>query len=371
MFLKTLKLTNFRNFSNLDFEFKTSLTVLVGNNAQGKSNLLESIYFLATTKSPKADKDEQLVKRDEIFLRVQGTVDRGQPPEASLARSGGEETELEIAMQQIPESGLIKRVKVNGVARRVVDYIGNLSVVTFSPEDINLVTGPPALRRWHIDLTLAQIDKEYKKVITEYEDVVKRKNKVLKAIKEGFSKVEELTFWIDQQISLGQKISQKRKLFFEFLNNTERKFGEFEFEYLGNELSEQRLNEYKNREIASSSSLIGPHRDDFRFTERTKTDDLRDLAHFGSRGEHRTAVLDLKISEVSFIESVAGERPILLLDDVFSELDLTHREHVIDLIFQQQTIIAAVELDPYLETALSEAAIYFVENGQLSEITDR
>lgn len=361
MFLKSLKLTNFRNFPEIEIEFKTPLTVLVGNNAQGKSNFLESIYFLSTTKSPKADKDEQLIKKGEEVLRVQGTVDRGQ----------NEEVNLEIAMQQIPEVGLTKRVKVNGIARRVVDYIGNLAVVSFSPEDINLVTGPPALRRWHIDLTLAQIDKEYKKVLTNYTEVVAKRNKVLKAIKEGLAKLDELDFWSSQQINLGKIISTKRKDFFAHLNKTERKFGDFGFEYIESEITEDRQHHYLNREIASTTCLIGPHRDDFKFIEKSENGDLRDLAHFGSRGEHRTAVLDLKLSETAFMESVTSSRPILLLDDVFSELDLKHREHVIDLISLQQTVVAAVELDGYLEAALSEGVTYLVENGQLSEITER
>lgn len=360
MFLKQIILTNFRNYSSLKHSFKSQITVLIGNNAQGKSNFLESIYFLATTKSSKADRDEELIKKGEEVLRVKGEGERGK----------GEDFDLEIAMQQTPETGLTKRVKVNGIPRRALDYIGNLSVVTFSPEDINLVAGPPALRRWHIDLTLAQVDKEYKKALTSYEETVRRKNKILKNIKEGNAKVDELKFWADQQINLGQIITQKRENFFKFLNTTERKFGEFEFEYLKNEISKARLDEYLNREIASLSSLIGPHRDDFRFLARNE-DGKRDLSPFGSRGEQRVAVLDLKISEVEFIELSLGHRPILLLDDVFSELDLAHREHVIDLISLQQTIITAIDLDDYLEVALGDANLWIVENEQISLRADK
>src|SRR5688572_6154343 len=144
MFLKNLKLTNFRNYSSLDLSFSKT-TLLVGKNAQGKSNLLESIYFLSTTKSPKAERDSQLIKEREEVCHVSGQID---------------ETSLEISMQQT-EAQFLKRTRVNGVPRKVIDYIGNLVTVLFSPEDILLVVGSPSLRRWHIDVTLAQVDKSY------------------------------------------------------------------------------------------------------------------------------------------------------------------------------------------------------------------
>ena len=351
MFLKRLRLSNFRNYCELDFEFKTPLTILLGNNAQGKSNFLESIYFLATTKSPKADKDDELIKKGESITRVEGTVECEQ-----------EETNLEIVMQDEEEMGFRKKVKVNGVPRRSVDYIGNLSVVSFSPEDINLVTGSPSLRRWHIDLTLAQIDKEYKSALTNYEEIVTRKNKVLRMIKEGLAKLDELDFWSERQFEFGRVVSEKRADFFSYLNATERRFGDFQFEYIQNVLTKERLEEYKGREVGAGASLIGPHRDDFLFVLSE-----RDLSKFGSRGEHRTAVLDLKISESSFFEEKTGRRPILLLDDVFSELDNEHKKHVVELTKLQQTVVAGVELDKETAKSLKDFNLLFVENGKLSE----
>lgn len=352
MFLKSLKLTNFRNYSSLEFDFKMPVTVLIGNNAQGKSNFLESVYFLSTSKSPKADADSELIKSGETVLRVEGELE--------------DKTTLEIAMQKDEQLGLRKRVKVNGVPRRILDYIGNFSVVSFSPEDINLVTGSPSLRRWHIDLTLAQIDIEYKRTLTDYEEVVMKKNRLLKRIKEGFSKAVELDYWVLEQVGLGEIISRKRREFFKFLNSTEKKFGDFSFEYLESELSADRLRQYQGREIASSTSLIGPHRDDFVFKLKEK-----DLSKFGSRGEHRTAVLDLKISEVAFVEYKKGSRPILLLDDVFSELDIKHQDHVISLISLQQTLVATVDQLEYLREKLPNAILWNADNGRLTEITEK
>ncbi len=356
MFLKNIKLTNFRNYSSLNFKFQTPVTVLVGDNAQGKSNFLDSIYFLATSKSSKADKDEELVKQGEEVSRVEGkVVTSGKSLESS------EETSLEIAMQIIPEKGLAKRVKVNGIPKRVIDYSSNLAVILFSPEDLNLVIGAPSIRRSHIDQVISQVDKSYKKTLSLYEEVIVRKNRVLKAVKEGRSKINELTYWTDQQILLGNCLQEKRQQFFDYINNTEKKFGNFNYEYNQNLITKHRLDEYQQREIESTNSLIGPHRDDFIF----KLDNL-DLSHFGSRGEQRTAVLDLKLAEVSFIEQTLGIRPILLLDDIFSELDISHRQHVVDISKLQQTIIAAVELDSYLRKHLKEAQIITVEKGKFN-----
>lgn len=351
MFLKSLKLSNFRVYSTLDFKFNKSSTVLIGDNAQGKSSFLEAIYFLSNTKSTRADRDEELITTGEESLYVAGEIDG--------------ETKLEIALQN-QDGELKKRVKINGIPKRTSDYASNLAVVLFSPEDINLVTSSPGLRRYYIDQTLSQIDKVYKKNLSSYEEVVTSKNKVLKRVREGLSQTNELIFWSDQQVLLGNLITDKRKNFFDYLNSTEKKFGNFIFEYLPNLISSERLVEYATREVDSATSLIGPHRDDFIF----KLDD-RNLNQFGSRGEQRTAVLDLKLAEVIFVENILGSRPILLLDDIFSELDTYHRQHVIDISKLQQTVIATVEFDSYLKKQLEGAAIFSVENGQLNEITDR
>jgi DNA replication and repair protein RecF len=360
MFLKTLNLTNFRNYSHLSFNFKNQITVLIGDNAQGKSNFLEAIVFLASSKSPKADKDEELIKQDENYLRLEGEVTAGSGK--GEAESEEEETNLEIAMQ-MQDGRLKKRVKVNGVARRVADYMANLVVVLFAPEDVNLVTGSPSMRRNHIDQLLSQIDRDYKKALTNYENVVTRKNRVLKAINEGSAGTDQLIYWSREQAQSGSTLSQKRRDFFKFINSVEKKFGDYKFEYAQSTISEERLKEYQGREVAAMNSLIGPHRDDFVFTLNDK-----DLSKYGSRGEQRTAVLDLKIAEVGFAESALQTRPILLLDDIFSELDEDHRQHVIDLAKLQQTVIATVEFDQFLKKALNKTDLYGVEAGKLKKI---
>src|SRR5258708_13068040 len=188
MQLKSIKLTNFRNYSKANFNFTTLVTILIGDNAQGKCNFLESIYLLATKKSLKADKDLELIKEREDFLRVEGEV--------------VESVKLEIGMQLVGEQ-LNKKIKVNGIPRRLVDYAKNLAVVVFAPEDINLVTGAPSLRRYYLDSVLSQVDPSYKKALASYESMVVRKNKLLKRIREGFANLSELDYWSDQQVLLG------------------------------------------------------------------------------------------------------------------------------------------------------------------------
>lgn len=348
MAIKKLKLLNFRNFAQADLNFSQT-TLLIGDNAQGKSNLLEAIYFLATTKSPRADRDIQLLKENEQVCRVEGEV--------------GGETKLEIAMQKREGDGLglEKRVRVNGIPRRASDYIGNLVAIHFSPEDINLVTGPPALRRWHIDLTLAQVNKIYKNALNRYHSALTSRNRILKKIKEGLAKTDELDFWTKEMVGSGAQITQSRKDFFQFVNSlSSNGFGNFHFLYHENVISEERMREYLAREVAAGLCLIGPHRDDFIFKLNGS-----DLAYFGSRGEQRTAVLELKLAELKYLCKGKDCSPLLLLDDVFSELDEVHREYVISTINGSQVILSAVEKSQVPKSFLDCANIIQVKKGKI------
>ncbi|MBI3109495.1 DNA replication/repair protein RecF [Candidatus Daviesbacteria bacterium] len=344
MFLKHLSLTNFRNYSSLSLEFDEKPAIFVGNNAVGKSNLLEAVYFLSTTKSGRVDEETELIKQGE---------------NAALVTALTQENKLEINMQVIDEK-LHKRVKVNGVARRVVDYIGNLPVVLFSPSDINMVTGSPSLRRWHLDMALAQVDSQYKKALTLFEQVLTNRNRVLKRIREGQGRTDELDYWTDELIKYAKVVSDARIAFLESMNNFQSPLGKFIFEYKQSELSVERLTQYNGREVAAAATLIGPHRDDF----AVKLDG-RSLAHFGSRGEQRTATLAFKLATLEYMALSLGKRPILLLDDVFSELDASHRAHVVEVVSRQQTIIATVELENIPKTFLNQARILKVDDGEI------
>lgn len=350
MKLEGIVLKNFRNLLDLDIRFKKNITVLIGDNAQGKTNFLESVYFLATGKPIKSETEEEVIRFSESVVSVRGEV----------KDKTGLSTDISALLQKT-EFSLRKKFLVNGIARRLLDYSGNLVAVFFRPEDIDLVTGSPGLRREYLDQTISQVDRDYRKNLNAYQKVITQKNKLLKLIREGFAKLDELIYWNSEQIRLGILLQNKREEFFLAINSYEKKFGDFEYQYLPNKISVSRLDEYKDREIQAAVSLIGPHRDDFKFFLGEK-----DLAKYGSRGEQRTSVLDLKIMEINFFDQVLGDRPVLLLDDIFSELDESHRQHVIDLSHLQQTIIATVEYDDYLKNILENEQVFRVKKGSVN-----
>lgn len=350
MFLKKINLTNFRNYSSLELDFDHRPTILIGNNAAGKSNLLEAIYLLSTTKSLRAETEDELIQTGQEFARVEGFLENGG------------ETELLVILNKPSEKiSFKKKVLVNGISRRVLDFIGNLPAVIFYPSDINLITGSPSLRRWHLDLSLAQIDSGYKKALTKYEQFLTARNRVLKRIREGLGKKDELNYWTDGLVEQGKVISDKRKVFFEYINSVEEPLGRFRFEYKPSEVTVEKLIETNGREVAAAATLIGPHRDDFDILLED-----RNLAHYGSRGEQRTATLAFKFLQLEYMAKILDKRPILLLDDVFSELDATHRAHVVEIVGKQQTIIATVELENIPQSFLDSARILRVEDGKIT-----
>lgn len=354
MFLKQINLTNFRSYARLELNFDARPTILVGNNASGKSNLLESIYLLSTTKSFRVETEDELIRTSEEFGRVEGFLT-------------DPETELMVLINRQTENiNFRKKVLVNGISRRVLDFIGNMPAVIFYPSDINMVTGSPSLRRWHLDLALAQVDPGYKKSLTAYEQFLTSRNRVLKAVREGHARVDELEYWTNGLIEKGKVVSEKRKEFFEFINGLNPPaggpLGGFIFEYRQSEVSVEKLVETNGREVAAAATLIGPHRDDF-----VVMMDGRHLAHYGSRGEQRTATLAFKLAQLEYMAKILGKRPILLLDDVFSELDGPHRAHVVEIVGKQQTIIATVELENIPQEFLDSSRILKVTNGEIHE----
>lgn len=349
MFLKSLNLTNFRNYSSLNLNFDNRPTVFIGNNAAGKSNILEAIYLLSTSKSQRVENEDELIKNQESFTRVEGFL-------------SDSDTELMVVINQPTEQvSFRKKVVVNGISRRVTDFIGNLPAIIFYPSDINMVTGAPALRRWHLDLGLAQIDSNYKQSLNLYEQFLTSRNRVLKKIREGYGRADELTYWTDELIKNGSVITGKREKFFQFINSLDSPLGDFKFEYRESEISLDKLLQTNGREVAAAATLIGPHRDDYNVLLGE-----RNMAHFGSRGEQRTATLAFKLAQLEYMAKILGERPILLLDDVFSELDAEHRAHVVEIVGKQQTIITTVELENIPKSFLDSARILRVDNGKIT-----
>lgn len=325
MTLLSLTLTNFRNYTKHTVSFSPRTTILVGPNAAGKTNILEALCILATGKSFRADEEKEVVRWGS---QASGIT-------CSLGKTRDEHVSLEV---RITEG--VKKYLVNGVSRRQLDFVGNLRVVLFWPEHLELVTDSPGTRRKYLDSVLVQTDREYRRNLLSYERGVRQRNKLLERIREGEAGRSQLGFWDQLLIKSGGYLTDKRHEYIEFVNHYPIPNIQYTIEYDASVISESRLEQYKDAEIAAAATLVGPHRDDFLVASGD-----RDMSKFGSRGEQRLAVLWLKMAELAYIELRTGEKPVLLLDDIFSELDVAHRKLVMDVMTGQQTVLTAANED--------------------------
>lgn len=332
MTLQDLTLRNFRSYEKASFQFSSSVTLIIGPNTSGKTNILEAIMMMATGKSFRADQDREAIAWGEEMARIKSQIS-----------NRNDQTELELVMTQGEVQGAsapLKKYLVNGVARRQIDFVGNLRAVLFWPEHLELVTDSPSLRRRYLDSVLVQVDREYRRNLQSYERGLRQRNRLLDFINEGTAHRHQLLFWDQLLIKAGGYITDKRAAMIDFVNQCQISNFKFQMKYDKSVISEERLEQYKDEEVAAKATLVGPHRDDF-----TISKDNKELSKFGSRGEQRLAILWLKLAELAYIEEQTEERPILLFDDIFSELDEAHRKLVIGLIGRQQTIVTSADRD--------------------------
>lgn len=327
--LKKLQLQNFRNYDKKDFEFEGLTTVVIGPNTSGKTNLVESIYLLAFGKSFRTDKDAQMLKFSEEIGRVKGKT---------------EDTELEVILTNgflYGQKSQYKKFLVNGVSKRKVDFQGNFSVVMFSPQDLEIIIESPSLRRNFLDEVLEQVDKSYRVDITSYNKALRQRNALLELARDtGVRNEKQFEYWNELLIKHGQNITNKREEFITFANNSQKTIFDFLINYDKSIISEERLNQYREAEVGAGVTLVGPHRDDFSVSMFNKADDsTHDIKYFGSRGQQRLAILQLKHIEIEYIENALGKRPTFVLDDIFSELDEGHIGLILEILGEQQTII--------------------------------
>ena len=347
-----INLQNFRNFKKASFKFSPKTTVVIGRNGTGKTNILESIYLISTGKSFKAKVEGEMINYDEEIARVKASI-------KTTDDGGSVKTGLEVVLTHglmdigtnNPERVPRKRLLVNGVGKRLVDFAGYERVVVFEPKDLDIVTESPSLRRKFLDSVLSLVSREYRRAVLSYEKGIRQRNRLLFAIREnpslGNSRAR-LLFWDRLLIKNGDQISQMRADFLDFVNSSSLDFEDMEFgvEYDKSAISEGRLAQYAKEEVAAATTLVGPHRDDFILKIKPKKKNksiFRELSRFGSRGEQRMGVLWLKLAELAYLEKETNARPTLLLDDIFSELDHTHREIVMDLVNKQQTVITTAD----------------------------
>lgn len=382
VYLRSLTLTNFRNYRSQSIEAGAGAVLLLGENAQGKTNLLEAVFLLATGKADRADGDADYIgwySRDEAqpFAQISGTA----------VRASDEVTVELTVVGKEGARGLTasKRFKVNGVARRGTDAAGQITAVLFTTDDMDLVRGSPGGRRRYLDAMLSQVDRAYGRAVSKYGKVVTQRNALLKRIQEGNAKRDELDYWDEEMSREATVIAQTRAVALAELSahaseGHARLSGEreafdlaysprFAEEWTAERLASadaeeaeaalvEKLTANRSRDIAAGNTLSGPHRDDL-----TMTLGGEPAASFASRGQQRTAALAMRLAETRLLQSRSGERPILLLDDVLSELDAARRETVLAAIEADQVWITSPDPERFDAGFRASATVFSIADG--------
>lgn len=344
MILEGISLSDFRSYSSQTYVFSPQTTVILGPNTAGKSNLLEAIYLLSTGKSYRADKDTQMIQFEKELARVKGKI-----------KDKEHESYLEVVVSQMQSTtrSYSKKFLVNGVPKRRVDFAGILPALLFVPSDLEIISSSPSHRRKFLDDVLETTDREYRIAMTAYEKALRQRNALLDVVQEtGYRNDQQFLYWDNLLIEHGSYITKKREELIAYFNTKDQNLISCTVLYDNSVMSRERLDQYRGAETASGVTLVGPHRDEFS-VELQKDQDVR---HFGSRGQQRLVVLQLKLLQLSFMEDNLGERPLLLLDDIFSELDQNHIEDVLHIFGKQQTIVTTTH-EEFIKQPLTQEAV--------------
>lgn len=373
MQINRLVLQNYRSYQKREFEFNPNSTLIIGPNTSGKTNLLEAIYLLAHGQSWRPGLDQNLIHWGDEVGRVRGEIRArsaeltGRKATEVGERTGLAETELEVVLTTGEVQGKRvspKRYLVNGVGKRRQDFLDHFAVVIFSPEDLMLILNSPSTRRRYLDTVLEGVNRRYRLTKLEYDQALKARNALLDRIREGKAGSAELEYWDEVLIGAGQYLTGKREEFIAFVNRGQDPLGEKnQLAYLKSAISAQRLQSYRQQELAYGATLVGPHRDDFKFEARSERTETRNLAVYGSRGQQRTAVFWLKLGELAFVTQELGRQPVLLLDDLFSELDHQRRRQLGQIIPHHQTILTTTDIHLLEKNFLDQVTVISLEPG--------
>lgn len=359
MIIESVELKNFRNYDKLKINFDKNINILYGDNAQGKTNILEALYLSGTSKSHRSNQDKDMIQfeKDEAHIRT-------------VVLKNDLSYQIDMHLKKNKSKGIaINKIPIKKAANlfEIVNY------VFFSPEDLNIIKNGPSQRRRFIDLLLCQMDKLYLYDLSKYNKILNNRNRLLKDIQYKNDLMDTLSVWDMQLLEYGKKIMQKRKDLIKNINflscNIHKKLtGEKEELLLHYEPSIQEDEFYetllKNREkdIKFKNTSIGPHRDDILFQINQI-----DIRKYGSQGQQRTAALSLKLSEIELVKKYIKNTPILLLDDVLSELDANRQTYLLDCINDIQTIITCTGLDDFVNNRFHIDRLYKVVNGNVFE----
>ena len=357
MIIKSLELADFRNYEILNISFDKGTNILYGDNAQGKTNILEAIYVSATTKSHKGSKDKEIVnfEKEEAHIRT-------------YIQKDGIEQRVDMHLRKNKSKG----IAVDGnKLKKAADLLGLLNVVFFSPEDLSIIKNGPVERRRFADLELCQLDNFYLYNLNNYNKIINQRNKLLKDIPFNPGLKETLNIWDSQLVSYGSKIIERRKIFAEQLSEIIKEIHlklsggkediiiQYEPDVLISDF-EEKMKKSQERDIRTKMTSVGPHRDDFSFIVNGI-----DIRKYGSQGQQRTAALSLKLSEIELVKKITKDTPVLLLDDVLSELDSNRQNYLLNSIGDIQTIITCTGLDEFINNRFEINKIFRVENGKV------
>ena len=355
MIIKSLKLENYRNYDQLYIEFDNKTNILYGDNAQGKTNILESIYLAGTTKSHKSSKDKEIIQFNKEESHIRLIINKN---------------EIDYVIDMHLRKSKAKAIAINGMPiKKASELLGMIHIVFFSPEDLNIIKNGPSERRRFIDMELCQLDKFYLYNLSNYNKIVNQRNKLLKDINNKQNLKDTLDIWDSQLCSYGNKIIERRELFVKQLNDIivsihKKISGSKEIikliyqpDVIISEF-ENKLAINREKDIKQKITSVGPHRDDLVLL----INDI-DIRKYGSQGQQRTAALSLKLSEIELVKKMTGDTPLLLLDDVLSELDSNRQNYLLNNIGDIQTIISCTGLDEFINNRFSINKIFKIING--------
>lgn len=362
MILKFIELKNFRNYEDLDLKFDSGTNILFGDNAQGKTNILEAAYVSGTTKSHKGSRDKDMIRfgEDESHIRT-------------IVEKQGKEYQLDIHLKKNRSKGIaINKVPI----KKASELFGILNMVFFSPEDLNIIKNGPSERRRFLDAEICQLDKIYLSDLTRYNKILMQRNRLLKDMQHQPQLMETLPVWDMQLVEYGKRLIRRRRQFVEELSeivtgihrNISGKREELVLRYEPNidaEFLEDELNRVREKDRKYAQTSVGPHRDDISFFIRGV-----DIRKFGSQGQQRTSALSLKLSEIELVRQTIHDTPVLLLDDVLSELDSNRQNYLLNSIHDIQTMITCTGLDEFVRNRFQIDKVFHVIDGHVSETTE-
>lgn len=359
MVIESIELKNYRNYDSLNMKFDENINIIYGDNAQGKTNILEALYVCATTRSHRGSKDKEIISfnSDESHIKV-------------IVKKNGINYRIDMHLKKSRTKG----IAVNGIPiKKAVELFGIINIVFFSPEDLNIIKEGPSERRRFMDMELSQIDKIYLHNLINYNKVLVQRNKLLKDIEYDRKNIATLDIWDMQLVKYGNEIIKRRREFIEQINGIicgihTKLSGEKEIlkiDYIPSvdyDEFEKTIISSREKDIRYKVTNYGPHKDDIAFIINEN-----DVKKYGSQGQQRTAALSLKLSEIELVKQIINDTPVLLLDDVLSELDSSRQNFLLDSISNIQTIVSCTGLDEFINKRFNINKIFKVIEGHVSE----